>query len=54
MLRDAISACEQILAGTAQVELRPPWNPKFPAKPVATVGRTHVSFFADGITESGA
>jgi len=24
-------------------------NPKFPARPVATVGRTKVSFFSDGV-----
>jgi hydroxyacylglutathione hydrolase len=51
VLRDAITACEQIVAGTAKVELRPPWNPKFPAKPVVTIGRTNVSFFSDGIFE---
>ncbi len=51
VLPDAITACEQILDGTAVTETRPAPNPKFPAKPVVTIGRTKVSFFPDGIHE---
>lgn len=51
VLADAITACEQIVTGTANAILRPSSNPKFPAKPVVTVGRTQVSFFADGILD---
>jgi hydroxyacylglutathione hydrolase len=51
VLPDAITACEQIVAGTAKAEIRPPLMPSFPAKPVVTIGRTSVSFFSDGIHE---
>ena len=44
VLPDVITACEQIMDGTAKTEIKPSPNPKFPAKPVVTVGRTHVSF----------
>jgi glyoxylase-like metal-dependent hydrolase (beta-lactamase superfamily II) len=51
VLADAITACEQIVAGTAKVEIRPAPLPSFPTKPVVTIGRTNVSFFPDGIRE---
>jgi glyoxylase-like metal-dependent hydrolase (beta-lactamase superfamily II) len=51
VLPDAITACEQIVAGTAKVEVRPAPLPDFPAKPVVTIGRTNVSFFPEGIRE---
>jgi hydroxyacylglutathione hydrolase len=51
VLPDAISACEQILAGTAKVEYKAAALPNFPTKPVVTIGRTNVSFFPDGIRE---
>jgi hydroxyacylglutathione hydrolase len=51
VLADAITACEQIVAGTAKVEVRPAALPNFPTKPVVTIGRTNVSFFPDGIRE---
>jgi hydroxyacylglutathione hydrolase len=53
VLPDAITACEQIVAGTAKAEIRPAPMPNFPAKPVVTIGRTNVSFFPDGIYEAG-
>ena len=49
VLPDAITACEQIVAGTAKTVIKPPLMPSFPAKPVVTIGRTNVSFFPDGI-----
>jgi hydroxyacylglutathione hydrolase len=52
VLPDAITACEQIVAGTARAEIRPSPIPNFPAKPVVTIGRTNVSFFPDGIYEA--
>lgn len=52
VLPDAITACEQIVAGTAKVEIKPAPLPKFPSKPVVTIGRTNVSFFPDGIREA--
>jgi hydroxyacylglutathione hydrolase len=51
VLPDAITACEQIVAGTAKAEVRLSPMPNFPAKPVVTIGRTNVSFFADGVHE---
>jgi hydroxyacylglutathione hydrolase len=51
VLPDVITACEQIMAGTANVEVRPSPNPKFPPRPVVTIGRTNVSFVPDGIRE---
>ena len=44
VLPDAITACEQIIAVTADIEIKPSPNPKFPPRPVVTIGRTHVSF----------
>jgi len=51
VLPDAITACEQIVAGTAQVVVKPAALPNFPTKPVVTIGRTNISFFPDGIRE---
>lgn len=51
VLPDAITACEQIVAGTAKAEVRPAPNPKFPARPVVTIGRTNISFNYEGIRE---
>ena len=51
VLPDAITACEQILAGTAQEVVKPAALPNFPTKPVVTIGRTNISFFPDGIRE---
>jgi hydroxyacylglutathione hydrolase len=51
VLPDAITACEQIIAGTAQVEVRPARLPQAPMRSIATVGRTMVSFNPDGIFE---
>ena len=52
VLPDAITACEQILAGTAKVEIRPAQLPSFPPRPVVTIGRTNVTFLLDGIREA--
>jgi glyoxylase-like metal-dependent hydrolase (beta-lactamase superfamily II) len=54
VLPDAITACEQIVAGTAKVEVRPAPLPNFPTRPVVTIGRTNVSFIPDGIYETRA
>jgi glyoxylase-like metal-dependent hydrolase (beta-lactamase superfamily II) len=51
VLPDAITACEQIVTGTAKAEMRPAPLPGFPTRPVVTIGRTNVSFFPDGIHE---
>ena len=51
VLPDAITACEQIVAGTAKVEYKPAALPGFPTKPVVTIGRTNVSFFPEGVRE---
>lgn len=51
VLPDAITACEQIVAGTAKVAVKPSRLPNSPVKPVVTIGRTTVSFFTDGIQE---
>ena len=51
VLPDAITACEQILAGTAKVEIRQPPLPNFPSRPMVTIGRTNVTFLPDGIRE---
>jgi len=51
VLPDAIMACEQILAGTAKVEIRPRHMPPFSPCSVVTIGRTNVSFNPDGIHE---
>ena len=51
VLPDAITACERIVAGTADVTVRPAWVPDRPPQHVVTVGRTRVSFNPDGIRE---
>jgi hypothetical protein len=51
VLPDAITACEQLVAGTAKAEVRPAPLPNFPARPVVTIGRTNVTFYPDGIRE---
>lgn len=51
VLPDAITACEQIVAGTAQVELRPARLPGAPVRPVVTIGRVNVSFSPEGVLE---
>jgi hydroxyacylglutathione hydrolase len=51
VLPDAITACEQILAGTAVVEVKPARLPKGPIRSMVTIGRTTVSFNPDGIHE---
>jgi glyoxylase-like metal-dependent hydrolase (beta-lactamase superfamily II) len=51
VLPDAITACEQIVAGTAKAEIKPAPMPNFPARPVVTIGRTNISYFPDGIYE---
>lgn len=52
VLPDAITACEQIVAGTAQVEVRPARLPGAPVRPVVTIGRTNVSFSPEGVREA--
>lgn len=52
VLPDAITACEQIITGTAKVEIRPAPLPNFPTRPVVTIGRTNVTFNQDGILEN--
>jgi hydroxyacylglutathione hydrolase len=51
VLPDAITACEQIVAGTAQVEYKPPALPFLPTRPSVTVGRTRITFNPDGVYE---
>jgi hydroxyacylglutathione hydrolase len=51
VLPDVITACEQILAGTAAVAVRPSPFPKMPPQSVVTVGRSRVSFNPNGIFE---
>ncbi|MBN1876423.1 MAG: MBL fold metallo-hydrolase [Anaerolineae bacterium] len=51
VLSDAITACEQIVAGTATVEVKPSMFPGAPVRSVVTVGRTQVSFNPEGIHE---
>jgi hydroxyacylglutathione hydrolase len=48
-LPDAIRACEQILAGTAAVEVKPSRLPHGRVMHVATVGRTMVSYNPDNL-----
>jgi len=51
VLPDAITACEQIVAGTAVAVIKPsPFRPGT-VQHVVTVGRTNVSFVPDGIHE---
>lgn len=51
VLPDAITACEQILAGTAVATTRPAPFPKAPTQHIVTVGRTRVGFNPAGIRE---
>ncbi len=51
VLPDAITACEQIMAGTAKVDIRPASLPGAPLIHVVTVGRTNVAFNPGGIYE---
>jgi glyoxylase-like metal-dependent hydrolase (beta-lactamase superfamily II) len=51
VLPDAITACEQIIAGTAKVEVKPAALPNFPTRPMVTIGRTNVTFNPEGIYE---
>ena len=51
VLPDAITACEQILAGTAKVEVKPSPFPHAPIRSIVTVGRTMISFNPQGILE---
>jgi hypothetical protein len=51
VLPDAITACEQIIAGTAAVEVRPANLPNAPVRSFVTVGRTHIGFNPEGIFE---
>lgn len=44
VLPDAITACEQIIARTAMVAVRPSLFPNMPPQNVVTIGRTRVSF----------
>lgn len=51
VLPDAIAACEQIVAGTARVDVSPARLPGAQLVHSVTVGRTRVSFNPDGIRE---
>lgn len=51
VLPDAITACEQILAGSAKVEARPTRLPGAPIRHQVTIGRTTVSFSPEGVFE---
>lgn len=51
VLPDAITACEQIVTGAANVETRPSLMPGAPISHIVTVGRTSVSFNPDNIFE---
>jgi hydroxyacylglutathione hydrolase len=52
VLPDAITACEQIVAGTAEVEVSPARLPGAQMVHSVKVGRTRVTFNPDGIRES--
>ncbi len=51
VLPDAITACQQLVDGTAKVEVVPAWVPDRPPQHVVIIGRTRVSFNPDGIRE---
>jgi len=51
VLPDAITACEQIMAGTANVVVKPASLPNAPVRSFALVGRTQVAFNPEGIFE---
>ena len=50
-LPDAITALEQIVAGTANIELKPSAFPGAPKQHIVTIGRTSISFDPAGIRE---
>jgi hydroxyacylglutathione hydrolase len=52
VLADVITACEQILAGTAHVELKPNPLRNNALQPVVIIGRSKVSFNPEGIHET--
>jgi len=52
VLPDAITACEQIVAGTAVVEVKAARLPNAPIRSIVTVGRTMVSFNPEGVREA--
>lgn len=49
VLPDAITACEQIVAGTATVVVKPGRLPNAPMQNVVTIGHTNISFNPHGI-----
>jgi hydroxyacylglutathione hydrolase len=51
VLPDAITACEQIVAGTAKVVVKPSRFPGAPLRSIVTIGRTEVAFNPDGVYE---
>ena len=51
VLFDAITACEQIVAGTANVVVKPSAFPNAPMQSIVTIGRTNISFNPNGIFE---
>jgi hydroxyacylglutathione hydrolase len=51
VLPDAITACEQLVAGTAKVEMMPGFFPHMPPRHTVIIGRTQVMFNPDGIRE---
>lgn len=53
VLPDAITACQQILDGTAVVEVKPALLPGARLQHVVTIGRTRVSFNPNGIHDPG-
>jgi len=51
VLPDAITACEQIVAGTANVEVRPSGFPNAPMQNIVCIGRTNISFNPECVFE---
>jgi len=51
VLPDAITACEQILAGTATVEVKPSAFPGVPIQHIVKIGRTNISFNPNGLRD---
>lgn len=51
VLPDAITACEQIVAGTAKVEFKESKFPGAPKQHIVTVGRTQVIFNPENVRE---
>lgn len=52
VLPDTITACEQIVAGTATVVIKPSLFPGAPVRSIVTVGHTQVAFTPEGVHES--